>query len=109
MKLKHTKQCKNCPWRVDSDPNAIPGYDLEMHQDLDSTIAVEGAINPNIKAMACHDSPEDQQHHCIGWLVNQLGVGNNIVLRTQMLNCENAEDIEVFGEQHERFEDTLPD
>ena len=82
-----------------------------MHQNLDSTIADPGAINfgKGIKAMACHNSPEDQQYHCIGWLENQIGVGNNIGLRMQMLNCENADEVEVFGEQHERFVDTLPD
>ena len=111
FKLQKTKQCKNCPWRVDSDPYAIPGYSPEMHQDLDSTIAEQGAINfgREIRAMACHDSPDNQQYHCIGWLDNQLGIGNNIGLRLMMSKCENAHEIKVFGDQYERFEDTLPD
>lgn len=111
FKLQQTKQCKNCPWRVDSDPNAISGYSLEMHQDLENTIADPGTINfgREIRAMACHNSTDEEQFHCIGWLVHQLGVGNNIGLRMQMWNCENASEIEVFGEQHQRLEDTLPD
>jgi hypothetical protein len=56
--------------------------------------------------MACH---ETEDAHCIGWLHNQLGVGNNIGLRMQMSRMENAGEIEVYGEQHERFEDTLPE
>lgn len=55
--------------------------------------------------MACHETHES---HCIGWLVNQLGPGNNIPMRLAMMSCENAKDLEVFGEQHETFEDTLP-
>lgn len=32
MKLKRTKQCQNCPWKVDVDPYEIPnGYDVEKH------------------------------------------------------------------------------
>ena len=49
-----------------------------------------------------------QEAHCIGWLNNQLGVGNNIVLRLQMGSCENARAIRLRGEQHETFEETLP-
>lgn len=44
---------------------------------------------------------------CIGWVHNQLGVGNNIGLRIKMLYCENAKDIKVVGEQHSKFEDTI--
>jgi hypothetical protein len=44
----------------------------------------------------------------IGWLVNQLGTGNNIALRLDMSSCQNADKIKTIGEQHERFEDTLP-
>ena len=109
FRLKKPKQCHNCPWRVDSDPYAIPGYSSGMHQDLENTIADPGVINLGVNAMACHDSPEDQQYFCIGWLDNQLGVGNNIGLRLQMRHCENSHEIEVFGKQHQRFEDTLPD
>lgn len=55
--------------------------------------------------MACH---ETDSAHCLGWLVNQLGTGNNIGLRLQMMSCENASKIRLRGEQHETLEDTLP-
>jgi len=111
MKLNRTKQCQNCPWKVDTDPYEIPhGYDVEKHRALSCTIARNGDLRgSNGRAMACHHSEVGKEEHCIGWLVNQLGVGNNIGLRLQMMHCENAKDIEVYGEQHERFEDTLPD
>jgi Family of unknown function (DUF6283) len=103
--LKRTVQCAKCPWKVDTDPYDIPrGYDVEKHRGLASTIAEPGSFNHN-RAMSCH---EEHEEYCVGWLVHQLGPGNNIGLRLQMFSCENARDIRVIGEQHETFEDTLP-
>ena len=111
MKLKRTKQCEKCPWRKDVNPSDIPnGYDVDKHCALKSTIAepgsIRGAFADEMQVMACH---ETHDAHCIGWLVNQLGPGNNIGLRLQMRHCENASKIKVVGEQHERFEDTIPE
>lgn len=110
MKLKRTVQCKKCPWKVSTNPFDIPdGYDVEKHKALACTIANPGEFRgSSTKSMACHHSKEGQEEHCVGWLHNQLGPGNNIALRIQMMSCENARDIRVIGEQHERFEDTLP-
>lgn len=110
-KLTRTKQCKKCPWKVSTNPHDIPdGYCEVKHANLKETIARPGALNFGpMKAMACHHSTGEDQMYCVGWLNNQLGVGNNIALRIKMLSCENARDIKVYGEQHERFEDTLPD
>ena len=58
--------------------------------------------------MACHESPPGRETHCIGWLVHQLGVGNDLALRLKMLDCENVGELQTIGEQHERFEGTLP-
>lgn len=55
--------------------------------------------------MACH---ETDYAHCIGWVNHQLGVGNNIALRLQMLSCSNSDKIRLRGEQHPSFEATLP-
>lgn len=106
-KLKRTAQCSKCPWRIDVDPYDIPnGYCETKHRNLKSTIAEPGGLNlGSTKAMACH---ETHDAHCVGWLVNQIGPGNNIGLRIRMMSCENAKQIRVTGEQHETFEDTLP-
>jgi hypothetical protein len=108
-KLKRTAQCKACPWRVETDPHDIPnGYDEKKHRALSTTIAKSGDISgifEPMRIMACHESGSA---HCVGWLVNQLGPGNNIPLRITMSNCSNAKSIRLRGEQHERFEDTLP-
>lgn len=106
-KLKRTHQCEKCPWRKEVDPYSIPdGYDVEKHRALEATIAREGEVFVDRPAFACHEMDEA---HCVGWLVNQIGPGNNIPLRIQMMTCENAKAIRLRGEQHERFEDTLPD
>ena len=106
-KLKRLKQCEKCPWRVDVDPNDIPnGYDVAKHRALESTISSGLESIGNGRVMACH---ETHDAHCIGWLMNQLGPGNNIGLRMKMSSCENAKNIQLVGEQHERFEDTLPE
>jgi hypothetical protein len=55
--------------------------------------------------MACH---ETEAAHCVGWLVNQIGPGNNISLRIRMISCENVRKIRLRGAQHATFEDTLP-
>lgn len=57
------------------------------------------------RMMACH---ETHNSHCIGWLVNQVGDGNNIGLRIRMSTCKNADQIRLRGKQHATFEDTLP-
>lgn len=108
-KLRRTNQCAKCPWRVDADPREIPnGYSEDLHRALADTIAEPGSFRSPGRVMACHEHDAAEQVHCVGWLVNQLGPGNNIPLRLQMLSCENRGAIRTHGEQHATFEDTLP-
>lgn len=109
-KLKRTKQCAKCPWRVDVDPQDIPnGYSEEKHRGLADTIAREGDLSAlfsgQLRVMACH---ETHDAHCVGWLAHQLGPGNNLALRLHVLKCANIGELKLVGEQHETFEDTLP-
>jgi len=107
--LKKTVQCAKCPWKVAVDPNTIPnGYSVEKHLALADTIANPGELSfgNRLPIMACH---EEDEVHCVGWLHNQLGRGNNIPLRLSMSSCANAKDITVIGEQHPYFESTLPE
>jgi uncharacterized Fe-S radical SAM superfamily protein PflX len=108
--LKRTKQCNQCPWRIDVNPNDIPdGYCETKHQGLSRTIAKEGDLSTlsskEIYVMACH---ETDNAYCIGWLMNQLGRGNNIPMRIKMISCSNRQHIKLVGKQHSRFIDTLP-
>lgn len=103
-------QCKACPWRKDVVPERdIPGgYSEEKHCNLKSTIS-DGGIptSLDISMMACHESKPGREIVCVGWLHNQLGVGNNIPLRILALDG-NLPKYELVGPQHQRFEDTLP-
>ena len=112
--LKKTKQCVNCPWRVESQPQNIPnGYTIDNHLDLSCTIAnSENPINDYLDhlqsgvlhVMVCHQTVDA---YCIGWLMNQLGNGNNIALRINTINIKNIYDVKLIGEQHKTFEDTV--
>lgn len=112
-KLVRIVQCAKCPWKVSTNPHDIPdGYCEIRHQNLKSTIAKEGDLSNigknTLEAMACHHSKNGDKMYCVGWLNNQLGVGNNIPLRLRMMHYSNVKDIRVIGEQHQKFEDTLP-
>lgn len=108
--LKRTRQCAKCPWRVGVDPHSIPnGYDAEKHRALTVTIATPADLSSlqsnALHSMACHEAHDT---HCIGWLMNQLGRGNNLALRLRALSCDNLGQVKLIGPQHECFEDTLP-
>lgn len=112
FRLKRTAQCKACPWIKGVDPRAdIPnGYCETKHRALANTIAkpgnLEAVLRPGpMPVMACHETDDA---HCVGWLHNQLGEGNNIALRLHMSRCENVGALRLRGEQTATFEDTLP-
>lgn len=103
------RQCAKCPWRVDVDPHDIPnGYSEKQHRELESTIARGTGVKPELRVMACHETPPGKELPCVGWIVNQLGPGNNIGLRLRVVTGQFDANVETVGEQHERFEDTLP-
>ena len=113
--LKSTKQCENCPWLKDSDPFSIPNYSIENHATLRNTITdnvpvpkqIEQMANEEpFRAMSCHAHSDT---YCLGWVHNQIGTqGNNIRLRMELTMCDNANEIELAGEQHLTFDDTFP-
>ncbi len=112
-KLTTTRQCAKCPWRVDTDPREIPnGYTEDKHRALESTIERRGVgeqlASDSVRVMTCHESNAGDESMCLGWLMNQLGPGNNISMRLMARRCENINDVELIGEQHQTFEDTLP-
>lgn len=110
MKVRK-QQCEKCPWRKDVDPNDIPnGYCAEKHRGLKRTIAEPGEvrIGGTLRIMACHEAPVGDEYPCVGWVMHQLGPGNNIGLRLLALNG-HFKGLKTVGPQHERFEDTLGD
>jgi hypothetical protein len=114
QKLKIETQCAKCPWKVSTNNEEIPNYKKEKHENLGGTIwndadsvdeIVKRLNKSDLTVMACHESCEDDPYYCVGWLHNQLGIGNNIALRFQMRNYD-LRNMKVIGEQHEKFEDT---
>lgn len=57
--------------------------------------------------MSCHYAQPGEQRHCIGWIHNQITIGNNVLMRMRMIFCENRDDLEIDGEQVDTFEETL--
>lgn len=111
MTTRPRRQCAKCPWRTSTNPFEIPdGYDVKMHASLTSTIAKPGDFRPTgtLRMMACHESYRTKERPCVGWLVNQLGPGNNIPLRLAVMTGAINGNVRTVGPQHERFEDTLP-
>jgi hypothetical protein len=112
VSAKPRKQCAKCPWKAGTDPFQIPnGYDPDKHRALKETVA-DGTgtlvFGRALRLMACHDTPVGRERPCVGWLVNQLGPGNNIQLRLAVISGAIAAHVETVGPQHETFEDTLP-
>lgn len=102
-------QCSKCPWKIDIDPHDIPnGYCETLHKGLKDTIAGDLRVEGALRIMACHESAAGKELPCVGWLKNQLGPGNNILLRLAVIRGHVNAHIETVGEQHEHFEDTLP-
>jgi len=96
---------------VGVDPNDIPGeYCSTKHAGLKSTIAEPGRFAPHegLRLMACHETPPGRELPCVGYLVNQLGPGNNIGLRLAVAVGRVDSHVETVGPQHETFEETLP-
>lgn len=59
--------------------------------------------------MACHETKLGGELPCVGWLVHQLGPGNNIGLRLAVIHGRVDGNVQTVGPQHETFEDTLPE
>lgn len=103
------KQCAKCPWKVGVDPHDIPGaYCEKKHEGLESTIARGPNLFGPLRMMACHETKVGKELPCVGWLVHQLGVGNNLALRLAVFQGAVDPNVQTVGPQHERFEDTLP-
>ena len=58
--------------------------------------------------MACHEFPVGAEKPCVGWLVNQLGPGNNIALRLRVILKTIDANVQTVGEQHQTLEDSFP-
>jgi len=105
-------QCKTCPWKKGASVADIPRYDEALHHGFADTIAEPGALAARgapLLLMACHYSGgPGKELPCVGWLANQIGPGNNLLLRLRALTDPSLREFRTVGPQHEHFEDTLP-
>jgi hypothetical protein len=81
------KPCPSCPWRRDQDATAIPGFKLDLAEDLAGTCAsTQGGVSVELgKPMfACHQSRPDEEIVCAGWLAvegaDHVGARMNVAL-----------------------------
>ena len=103
------KQCKACPWKKGTvAARDVPGgYCVDKHRALKGTISDGGVPTSGpLRMMACHESSVGADLPCVGWVVHQLGIGNNIALRLHALGGR-FRDFRTVGPQHETFEATL--
>ncbi|WP_369796867.1 DUF6283 family protein [Cupriavidus sp. WS] len=68
------KPCSSCPWRCSSEASDIPGFDLQLAEDLAATCPDHRGMGPDGGAsfFACHQSKEGAELACAGWLA-QVG------------------------------------
>jgi len=106
--FRRKKQCKACPWKVSTVPDEdIPGgYSVDKHKRLCHLKDDAGYLETG-RIMGCHESPAEDPVACVGWLVHELGPGNNIGLRMSLMRGHIGR-LETEGEQHTCIEDTLP-
>ena len=104
---KPRRQCAKCPWKKSTNPHDIPnGYCEKKHAKLKNTIAEPGRFDGELlRVFVCHETKELP---CVGWLAHQLGPGNNLALRLAVIRGRIDANVKTVGEQHKRFEDTLP-
>jgi hypothetical protein len=71
--------CNSCPWRKEQHADEIPGFKIELAENLIHT--TEGELQSPI--FACHQSTPDQEVVCVGWLW-RYGIGN-IQIRLRLI------------------------
>lgn len=96
--------CPTCPWRVGQHADEIPGFRLDMAEQLVHTTRTSlGA-----PVFACHQSEPEQQVVCVGWLWRYGW--DNIVIRLRlargMMRPEELES-DPSIELHETFHEVI--
>ena len=91
------KQCPNCPWKVST--TAIPGGSCpNKDEKLDGFRQSGQSFGGSLQMMQCHDTQDDEPKACTGWVIHELGPGNNMGLRLKAL-AGGFEDLETVGPQ----------
>jgi hypothetical protein len=91
--------CKTCPWRVDSDVWAIPGYVPEKASGLLRTASM-GNGDGFRPIMACHNSTDTKMHACKGYLAREGWSNLNVRLLLAKGHIENPTAVLEACETH---------
>lgn len=80
------RPCRTCPWRLDQDASAIPGFSLQKAEGLANTCpgANGWSVELGRPMFACHQSTDGAEVVCAGWLAVEgrahVGVRVNVAL-----------------------------
>lgn len=91
--------CKTCPWRVDADITAIPGFEPQKAVGLLRTASLgEGdAFRP---IMGCHHSKENNDYACKGYLAREGWSNLNVRILLARGKIENPSTVLHACETH---------
>lgn len=94
-------QCASCPWKLSINPDALPAN--YGHVDRDAVVrasAEPGSFRrPEGPPIGCHVVRPGPVLPCVGWLVQQLGPGNNLALRMKVIAGVVDDTVETVGPQ----------
>lgn len=101
--LRHP--CRTCPWRIDQDASAIPGFRIDLAERLDETCSGEFGA----PIFACHQSREGAEVVCSGWLARHGA--DSIAIRLRViagkLDPVALEPGDDWPETHETYAEVL--
>lgn len=103
------RQCRRCPWKTSTGRNIPNGFAHDARELVQRMVARSASlIDSHEIAQQCHETLDDDPLPCVGWLVNQLGPGNNLPLRLRVMLGQVDANVVTVGPQHRRIEDIVP-
>ena len=101
----NTPPCRTCPWRVDQHADEIPGFRLELAEELVNTTSDQFGA----PMFACHQSTDGKQVVCRGWLTRygQDSIAVRLKLMRQELAPEELEPGENWPQLHGTFTEVI--
>ncbi len=102
--------CRSCPWRLSASAEEIPGFSLELAEQLTGTCGEPGREAPADAAwFACHQSREGAEVPCAGWLAaaGRFHLGVRLAVLQGRLAIAALEPGGGWPALHESYEDVL--
>lgn len=100
--------CASCPWRLDQDATAIPGFVLAKAEALAATSPDERGMGPGWGSpmFACHQSRDGQEVVCAGWLA-QVGAAHPGVRLALMQGTMTPDQVQPQTGLHTTFQEVI--